>query len=62
MVPMGVSTAVGEEMGGTSLDNTVRVVHDEPVDDWVLLDIEGEGFRRGVGHGRRTAVAAQTAS
>ena len=38
--------------GGTSLDNTVRIVLDEPTDDWILLDIEAEGMNRSIGCGR----------
>ena len=36
--------------GGTSLDNTVRIVDTEP-SEWVLLDIVPEGFHRSIGHG-----------
>ncbi|MGI9053292.1 MAG: hypothetical protein ACR2HQ_11700 [Ilumatobacteraceae bacterium] len=59
IVPMALSLALGRPPGGTSLDNTVRIVVDEPAandvegaDDWVLLDIEAEGFGRSIGHGR----------
>jgi acyl-CoA thioesterase-2 len=52
IVPMAVSLALGRGPGGTSLDNTVRIVLDEPTDDWILLDIEAEGFHHSIGHGR----------
>jgi len=52
IVPMAVATALGRDPGATSLDNTVRVVHEEPTEDWVLLDVEAQGFRRSVGHGQ----------
>ncbi len=56
IVPMAVSLALGRPPGGTSLDNTVRIVVDAPPtptdDGWVLLDIEAEGFGRSIGHGR----------
>lgn len=54
IVPMALAMALGREPGGTSLDNTVRIVVDEPPQDegWVLLDIESEGFGRSIGHGR----------
>ena len=38
--------------GGTSLDNTVRIVLADPTDDWILLDIESEGINRSIGCGR----------
>jgi len=52
IVPMALSLALGRENGATSLDNTMRVVISEPTDDWVLLDIESEGFHHSIGHGR----------
>lgn len=52
VVPMALSLALGRDPGGTSLDNTVRIVLDEPTDDWILLDIEAEGFHHSIGHGR----------
>lgn len=50
IIPLAVSAALGSMPGGTSLDNTVRVVDPEP-SDWVLLDIVPEGFHRSIGHG-----------
>lgn len=52
IVPMAVTNALGTVPGATSLDNTLRVVHGEPYDGWVLLDIEAQGFRRSIGHGQ----------
>ena len=43
---------LGRPPGGTSLDNTVRIVLEEPTDDWILLDIEAEGMHRSIGLGR----------
>lgn len=50
IVPLAVCAALGVVPGGTSLDNTVRIVEPAP-SEWVLLDIRAEGFHRGVGHG-----------
>jgi len=50
IVPLAVCAALGVMPGGTSLDNTVRIIDPEP-SEWVLLDIHPEGFHRGVGHG-----------
>lgn len=52
IIPMAVGLAMGRAPGGTSLDNTVRIVAEEPTDDWVLLDIEAEGLHRSIGCGR----------
>ena len=49
-VPMGVGMSLGIEGGGTSLDNTLRVVRLVPT-EWVLLDIRVHGADRGFGHG-----------
>jgi acyl-CoA thioesterase len=49
-VPMGVGMSLGIEGGGTSLDNTLRVVRLVPT-EWVLLDIRIHGADRGFGHG-----------
>ena len=37
---MAIGMAIGQGPGGTSLDNTVRIVLAEPTDDWILLDME----------------------
>jgi len=50
IIPLAVCAALGVMPGGTSLDNTVRIIDPEP-SEWVLLDIQPEGFHRGVGHG-----------
>lgn len=52
IVPVAFVYAFDRQPGGTSLDNTIRVVNTDPVDDWILLDVEAEGFTRSVGHGR----------
>ncbi len=52
IIPMALALALGRQPGGTSLDNTVRIVLDEPTDDWILLDIEAEGMHRSIGCGR----------
>ncbi len=50
IVPMAVCAALGIAPGGTSLDNTVRVVDRDP-SEWVLLSIRPEGYHQGIGHG-----------
>lgn len=52
IIPMAIGMAIGQGPGGTSLDNTVRIVVADPTDDWILLDIESEGLTRSVGCGR----------
>lgn len=52
IVPMALTLALGRDPGGTSLDNTMRVVVADDADEWVLLDIEAEGFHHSIGHGR----------
>jgi len=52
IIPMVLGLAMGRQPGGTSLDNTVRIVLEDPTDDWVLLDIEAEGLHRSIGCGR----------
>ena len=52
VVPIAVMGGLGRRTGATSLDNTLRVVHGEPHDGWVLLEIEAQGYRRGIGHGQ----------
>ena len=49
-VPMGVGQAIGTPAGGTSLDNTLRVVRLVPT-EWVLLDIRVHAVNHGFGHG-----------
>jgi acyl-CoA thioesterase len=50
-VPMGVGQALGVRGGGTSLDNTLRIVRLVPT-KWVLLDIKVHAVDHGFGHGR----------
>ncbi len=50
-VPSGVGQALGVLAGGTSLDNTLRVVTTAPPPQWVLLDIQIQAVERGFGHG-----------
>ena len=45
IIPMALGMALGQGPGGTSLDNTVRIVLADPTDDWILLDIEAEGMQ-----------------
>jgi acyl-CoA thioesterase len=49
-VPFGIGQALGRHAGGTSLDNTVRVVQLVPT-EWVLVDISVHAIRNGFGHG-----------
>ena len=50
VIPLAVCAALGIPLGGTSLDNTVRVIDRRP-SEWVLLDIRPEGYHQGIGHG-----------
>jgi acyl-CoA thioesterase II len=50
IIPLAVCAALGSMPGGTSLDNTVRVIDPDP-SDWVLLEIAPEGVHRSIGHG-----------
>jgi acyl-CoA thioesterase len=50
IIPLAVCAALGVMPGGTSLDNTLRVVDPRP-SEWVLLEIIAEGFHRSIGHG-----------
>jgi acyl-CoA thioesterase len=49
-VPFGISQALGRWSGGTSLDNTIRVVRRVPT-EWVHLDIRVQAVASGYGHG-----------
>lgn len=49
-VPFGTSQALGAQVGGNSLDNTLRVVRLVPT-EWVLIDIEVHALERGFAHG-----------
>jgi acyl-CoA thioesterase len=50
-VPMGLGMASGRQIGGNSLDNTIRVLDVHPT-EWYLLEIEAAGIRHGFGHGQ----------
>ena len=50
-VPFGVGQALGEYIGGNSLDNTLRVCTLVPT-EWVLIDVQIQAVERGFGHGR----------
>ncbi|HMJ74395.1 MAG TPA: acyl-CoA thioesterase [Iamia sp.] len=49
-VPFGTQQALGLQIGGNSLDNTLRVVRLVPT-EWVLIDIEVHALERGFAHG-----------
>lgn len=49
-VPMGVGRALGQMMGGNSLDNTIRIHQIVPT-EWVLCDLKISGVHDGFGHG-----------
>lgn len=49
-VPMGVGFALGKNMGGNSLDNTIRI-HRMVETEWVLADLQISGVHDGFGHG-----------
>jgi acyl-CoA thioesterase len=67
--PLAVCARLGVPPGGTSLDNTIRVVDPSP-SEWVLIEVEADGFHRSVGHstariwsddGRLMGIAQQSA-
>jgi acyl-CoA thioesterase II len=69
-VPFGISQATGQPVGGSSLDNTLRVVNAESAAGWILADIRLHAVDRGFAHGlvhlwsaggRLLATAAQSA-
>jgi acyl-CoA thioesterase II len=49
-VPMGIGQAIGRQISGNSIDNTIRIVQLRPT-DWVLIDIRVQGLAGGFGHG-----------
>lgn len=49
-VPFGIGQALGVRAGGSSVDNTLRVVRLVP-SEWILLDIRIHGIANGFGHG-----------
>ncbi len=67
--PLAACARLGIAPGGTSLDNTIRVVDPRPT-EWVLLDMDVDGFARSVAHttirmwsqdGRLLGLAQQSA-
>ncbi|MGB0114955.1 MAG: thioesterase family protein [Ilumatobacteraceae bacterium] len=50
IIPLAVCAALGVMPGGTSIDNTLRVIDPVP-SEWVLLDITADGHHRSIGHG-----------
>jgi acyl-CoA thioesterase len=69
VVPIVFFLAQGKSHGGTSLDNTLRVVDDRTT-EWTLMEVEGHGYSRSIGHGqvrmwsedgRLLAIASQSA-
>ncbi|HEY3950368.1 thioesterase family protein [Phenylobacterium sp.] len=49
-VPSGIGNALGQNAGGNSLDNTLRIRRIVPT-EWVLADIRILGVHGGFGHG-----------
>jgi acyl-CoA thioesterase len=49
-VPSGIGNALGFNAGGSSLDNTIRIVRLVPT-EWVLCDIGIHAVNAGFGHG-----------
>jgi acyl-CoA thioesterase len=49
-VPFGIGQALGERVGGNSLDNTVRVAARTPT-SWILADVRVHAVDDGFGHG-----------
>ncbi len=49
-VPSGIGNALGQNAGGNSLDNTLRVRRIVPT-EWVLCDVRIHGVHGGFGHG-----------
>ncbi|MEL6892693.1 MAG: acyl-CoA thioesterase domain-containing protein [Actinomycetota bacterium] len=67
--PLAACARLGVPPGGTSLDNTLRVVDTAP-SEWVLFDMQVDGFARSVAHttvqvwsedGRLLGLAQQSA-
>jgi acyl-CoA thioesterase II len=49
-VPFGIGQALGERVGGHSLDNTLRVASRRP-SEWILADVRVHAVGDGFGHG-----------
>jgi acyl-CoA thioesterase-2 len=50
-VPFGVREALGQLVGGNSLDNTLRVMHHHHATEWILADVRVHAVADGFGHG-----------
>lgn len=50
-VPFGVREALGQPVGGNSLDNTLRVMHHHHATEWMLADVRVHAVANGFGHG-----------
>lgn len=50
-VPASVGAGLGEALGGTSLDNTLRIVDPRPA-DWILMDIRPTATASGYAYGQ----------
>ncbi len=50
-VPFGVREALGQPVGGNSLDNTLRVMHHHHATEWLLADVRVHAVADGFGHG-----------
>lgn len=55
-VPQGVGNALGQNAGGNSLDNTLRIRRVVPT-EWVLCDIRISGVAGGFAHGSMSLFA-----
>jgi acyl-CoA thioesterase len=55
-VPQGVGNALGQNAGGNSLDNTLRIRRIVPT-EWVLCDIRISGVHGGFAHGAMSLFA-----
>ncbi len=49
-IPAGISFALGQRAGGSSLDNSIRVLQLAPT-EWYLVDVRIHGVEHGVAHG-----------
>ena len=49
-LPNAVGNALGLNAGGTSLDNTLRIIRLAPT-EWILADIQVDGVEGGIAHG-----------
>lgn len=53
LVPGGIGNALGDDIGGNSLDNVLRIVSVRPT-RWVLVDVAIAAIEAGVAHGTVT--------